>query len=136
MIARGVQIAFRPAFFRSPYGLSGPVSLGQDVDDILDVGGLTRDVEELLGRMPDDLLGTFQPRYEECLRKLDSGGVTGIYSGGRCLYGLFQDMKDAMRDRESRPISTRPPAAPSGFPWIPVALAGAAGLVALYFATK
>lgn len=136
MIERGIEIAFPPSLFRSPYGLSGAVHLGQGLDDVFDVGGLTRDVEDLLGRMPDDLLGTFQPRYEECLRKLDSGGATGLYSGGRCLYGLFQDMKDAMRDRESRPISTRQPSPSSGFPWIAVGIAGAAGLAALYFATR
>lgn len=138
MIALDAQRAFRPSIFRGRPGLSGlrRHKLG-DVDDLLDVGNLTREIEDLLGRMPEDLVGKYRPEYDECRRKLDDGGVTGLYRGGRCLYDLFQEMKSAMRDRESRPISTRPPPPPSsGFPWIPVALAGVAGLGVLYFVTK
>jgi hypothetical protein len=129
----------RVVFARSAFGPSmagASAALGQELPD---VGQLTGEIRGLIDRLPEDLLGVYQAKLDECDRLLAAGGVTGLFTGGRCLYRLFQELKDVVREEEERravPISVRPPAAPPEFPYVPVAIAAAGALVLLYVATR
>lgn len=113
--------------------LAGP-SLGQ-----FDIDSLGRDISGLLGQLPPDLLGRYQAEYDRCRRLLADGGTADLFAGGACLYRLFQELKDVVRGQQQ--VSQPPPAPPAppppgGFPILPVAIAGAAGLALVLALTQ
>jgi hypothetical protein len=109
--------------------------LGQDASD---VGGLIGAIDDLLKLVPDELLGKYEAEKQRCRNLLEAGGIVGLAAGGRCLYSLFQELKDVVEgEGGAAPVPARSPALPrpasSGFPILPVAIAGVAavGLVAV-----
>jgi hypothetical protein len=109
--------------------------LGQDASD---VGGLIGAIDDLLKYVPDELLGKYEAEKQRCRSLLEAGGIVGLATGGRCLYNLFQELKDLVGgEGGAAPVPARRPtlrpSAPSGFPILPVAIAGVAavGLIAV-----
>lgn len=89
-------------------------------------------INSLLDKMPPEALGQYQKEFEDCKRS-----VAQSITNAPCLYSLYQRIKDAAGAQGQ--ISTRPPlppATPSEFPWVPVALAGGAGLLLIYALTR
>lgn len=128
-------------FTMAPFGQTGfapaftdprpPVSLGQAQDDI---AGLNTGIESILKELPPQVLGTYQARYADCQRKISTGGAVGLVTGGKCLYDLFQDLKDVVKGtgpKQPLPTPYLPPQA-GGFPVVPLALAGVGGIILIY----
>ena len=136
-----MRLLSRPGLGNGPFAtprLGNPFRayLGQFED--IDVESLSSGIIDLLGRLPEGLLGQYQARYDECQRKLGEGGVIGLYQGGRCLKELYEDVREAV-DREERPPTppgTRPPPG-GGFPWLIVGAVAAIGVgTAIYFIAR
>lgn len=122
--------------FLSPVLFDGTRVMGQReqafsvISDIFKALGIEEmDIIRLIDAMPVAQQGPYRAKLEEC-RKI---GYTSIL-GARCVYDLFQELKDAAEGK--RPAGTTPSMQPvprpeSSFPIIPVALGtlAAAGLV-------
>lgn len=124
---RGRQF-FSPPTFRP--------ALGQDIEDIFNVDALRDEILDLLDRVPSNLQGAYRAEFDECERQIREGGVTGLYTGGKCLYDLVREMRGSLRPDEEPPPPGVPRPVEPGFPWLPVAIVGIAGLGALYFLTR
>ena len=98
-------------------------------------------VNEFLGKI-DDLIDAlpvggvkknFKDQRAECMTK-------NLFRKYDCLWGLFQDVKRAVRDEDGgAPIDITPPPATSPvsradeFPWVPVGIAGGITVAALVY---
>lgn len=136
-----MRLLSRPGMGHGPFAgprLGNPF-LGQDIGDLLDVDALSTELVDLMSRLPDNLLGQYRTRYDECQRRLSSGGVVGLYQGGRCLKNLYEDVRESLRQEGTRspaPPGTRPPEG-GGFPWLIVGGVAAVGVgVAIYFVAR
>ncbi len=121
------QTGFAPAF-TAP---RPPISLGQGEGDI---AGLNSGIESLLSELPPEVLGTYQTKYAACRKMIADGGAVGLVAGGKCLYDLFQELKDVIKGTGPKPPSPGPALPPQagGFPIVPVALAGVGGIILVY----
>jgi len=131
-----MRMLSRPALGLGPFTVHrlGNPFLGQDLEDLVDVEGISAEIIDVMGRLPEGVLGQYQVKYDECQRLLSSGGVTGLYRGGRCLKQLYEDVRN--EEERPRPRPGGPPPA-GGFPWIPVIAVGALGVgAAVFFATR
>ncbi len=102
-------------------GASGSAS------DLLDV---SKDIESLLKEVPPEAMGAYQAEYKHCQDLLDKGGLIGLTTGGKCLYDLYEKLKNEIKN--PKPTSPIPYLAPqSSFPVVPVVLlvVGGAALV-------
>ena len=138
-----MRLLSRPGLGIGPFAtarLGNPFQpyLGQDLSDLVDVEAISAEIIDLMGRLPENLLGQYRAKYEECQRKLGEGGVVGLYQGGRCLKNLYEDIRESLRRQESQPPppgGTRPSEA--GFPWLVVGAVAAVGVgVAVYFVAR
>lgn len=123
-------------FLQTPFGTrEGPsvpvprTALGQLPGLLQDILQLARDlggkVAGLLDDLPSEALGVYKPRYDECLKTMESNP----YEGYRCLEKLYEDIRSGKGLPE--PGAAPPPPPPeSKFPIVPVAI-GAAALVAV-----
>lgn len=128
---------FQASPFRPSYGVQPMVVMGQRefqgnfLDDLTggDVGGIMKDLDELILKLPVDVAGNYSKRRDECIAK-------PLISQYKCLYDLFQDIKKAYKG-DGTPVATPPPPPPpppkSEFPIVPVAI-GAVALVAVLYA--
>lgn len=107
--------------------------LGQSQDDIT---GLSRGIEDLLKLVPASALGTYQQQYTDCQSKLNAGGLVGLTMGGKCLYDLYQKLKDLVKNGSPTTPIPMPLPAPAPFPVLPVAIASVGALVLVYGLTK
>jgi hypothetical protein len=99
------------------------------ISDVFKALGIEEmDIVRLIDAMPVAQQGPYRAKLEEC-RKM---GYTSIL-GARCVYDLFQDLKDvAEGKKQPAPVLVQPIARPEpSFPLIPVALGtlAAAGIV-------
>lgn len=117
---------FHSDFFgqRSLGSYAPPAHLGQS-----DITGVTGDIEDLLKQLPPDILGTYNAKYQACLAQL-SGNVISAAMGTKCLYDLYKELKDLVKNGPPKPPV--PIVAPSQFPYLPVAI-GVLGLGALVY---
>lgn len=124
--------AFVPAF-ASPerQQADARAAMGQSADDVT---GLSRGIEDLLKQLPPEVLGTYQKQYQDCLKKLDTGGVVGLVAGGRCLYDLYQALKTLIASKGG-PLVPLPPALTT-FPVLPAAITAVGLIVLVYGLTK
>jgi hypothetical protein len=121
------QPGFVPAF-SAPREVSG---LGQTAEDIT---GLSKGIEEILKMLPASSSVTYQQQYQDCQKKLNTGGLVGVISGGKCLYDLYQSLK---RMINAPPAASPPPAAvPASFPVLPAAITAVGGLVLVFGLSK
>lgn len=99
--------------------------MGQGViSDVLQALGISEgDVTGLLNALPLEKQGAYKIALDECKAK----GVTTV-AGAKCLYDLYQQIKDDVEGNKDNPTTT-PVVAPasSSFPIIPVAI-GVVGL--------
>lgn len=123
------QPGFAPAFAPPALEAAG-ASLGQGQEDIT---GLARGIEDLLKLVPAPLLGTYQQQYQECQKKLDSGGIVGLVGGGRCFYDLYQALKGIVNPSVQ---PQQPAGAQKSFPVLPAAIAAVGGIILVYGITK
>lgn len=122
-----------PAHAAGPSIRAYPV-LGQSADDVT---GLSRGIEDLLKELPSELLGTYQAQYQKCLKDLDSGGAIGLVTGSKCLYDLYQTLKDLIKNKPAaKPVGVPLPAPATSFPILPVALVAVGGIALVYALTK
>lgn len=92
-----------------------------------DVPGLTRGIEGLLKQLPAELLGSYNAKYQQCQAQLE-GGAVGVAAGVKCLYKLYNELKDILKNG---PPKSQPPTPAAGdFPFVPV-LVGSIGLIVL-----
>lgn len=120
------QPGFAPAY--APPEAAGP-SLGQAQDDIT---GVSRGIEDLLKLVPADVMGVYQKQYQDCQKKLDTGGVVGLVSGGKCLWDLYQALKGLAKTTPTTPAVV----APTSFPVLPAAVVAVGGIILVYGITK
>lgn len=135
-------------FVAAPFGSFGlgdyapPSFMGQDTTassgsagDLLNV---SKDIESLLKQVPPDVLGTYQTEYRRCQTLLDKGGLVGLASGGKCLYDLYQKLKDAIKGKVTAPTTPLPYniQPQSSFPVVPVALLAVGGIALVYGLSK
>lgn len=115
-----------------PASLAGP-SLGQ-----FDIDSLNREIGDLLGQLPADLTGRYREEYERCRRLISEDGTSGLVAGGSCLYRLFQELKAVVRGQQQapQPLPRQAPPPSGGFPVLPLAIAGAAGLALVLALTQ
>lgn len=128
-------------FSMSPFGQTGfapaftaprpQAWLGQGDGDI---AGLNSGIESLLKELPPQVLGSYQTKYADCRRMISDGGAVGLVTGGKCLYDLFQELKDVIKGTGPKPPITTPTLPPQagGFPVVPLALAGVGGIILIY----
>jgi hypothetical protein len=128
---------FQASPFRASYGvqpvrvMGQPVFQGNFFDDLTggDVGGIMKDLDELILKLPVDVAGNYSKRRDECIAK-------PLISQYKCLYDLFQDIKKAYKG-DGTPVATPPPPPPppkSEFPIVPVAIGAVAAVAILYMA--
>jgi hypothetical protein len=137
-----MRLLSRPGLGMGPFAmarLGNPFQpyLGQDISDLFDPETISAEIVNLMGRLPENLLGQYRAKYDECQRKLGDGGVMGLYQGVRCLKNLYEDIRESLRREDERPppTGTRPPEA--GFPWLVVGAVAAVGVgVAVYFVAR
>lgn len=144
-------------FVAAPFGSTGlglyspPAFLGQDqtitpppatttpssgsAGDLLNV---SKDIESLLKQVPPEALGTYQTQYKQCQDMLDKGGLVGLASGGKCLYDLYEKLKDVIKNKKPTPTPSPFPyfAPQSSFPVVPVVLVVAGSIALIYGLTK
>lgn len=139
-----MRLLSRPGLGNGPFSgprLGNPFTpyLGQDFLEDIDVEGISSGIIDLMGRLPEGLLGQYRARYEECQRKLGEGGVIGLYQGGRCLKNLYEDVRESVR-RQEEGGGAAPPVRPpqgGGFPWLIVGAVAAVGVgAAVYFIAR
>src|SRR6266404_6476241 len=92
-----------------------PANLGQS-----DIAGVTGDIEDLLKQLPPDVLGTYNAKYQACLAQLSSGNVISTAMGTKCLYDLYTELKNLVKNGPPKPAI--PVVRPSEFPYLPVAI--------------
>ena len=129
---------FQASPFRPSYGVQPVrVVMGQQnfqgnlLDDLTggDVGGIMKDLDELILKLPVDVAGNYSKRRDECIAK-------PLISQYKCLYDLFQDIKKAYKG-DGTPVAPPPPPPPppkSEFPIVPVAIGAVAAVAILYVA--
>ncbi len=110
-----------------------PAALGASLGQTqYDIEGLIKGITEIIGKLPSNVAGQYRADLDECKAKVADGGLLGLVTGGKCLYDLFQDVKDALRREEERPvpvpIGTTPSPEPDGIS--PVVILGGAALLA------
>jgi hypothetical protein len=129
---------FQASPFRASYGvqpvrvMGQPVFQGNFLDDLTggDVGGIMKDLDELILKLPVDVAGNYSKRRDECIAK-------PLISQYKCLYDLFQDIKKAYKGDgtpTAPPPPPPPPPAKSEFPIVPVAIGAVAAVAILYAA--
>lgn len=145
-------------FMAAPFGSTGlglyspPAFLGQDQAAITpppattpssgsagDLLNVSKDIESLLKEVPPEALGTYQTQYKQCQDMLDKGGLVGLASGGKCLYDLYEKLKDVIKNK--KPATATPSPFPylapqSSFPVVPVVLVVAGGIALIYGLSK
>lgn len=111
--------------------------LGQDFEDLVNLDGWRNEIVELLGKVPDESLGKYQSKFDDCEKKIADGGL-GLITGGKCLYDLVRELRGFLKDEPTPKPPKATPTAPaeSGFPIVPVAIGGAVILGALFFLTR
>lgn len=128
---------FQASPFRPAYGLQ-PVRaqsvMGSWLDDI--TGGLTDEVKPLLDeldswimKLPVDVAGNYSKRRDECMAK-------PTFSQYKCLYDLFQEIKnrDDAPAAPPKPPAASPAPASTGIPSWAIAIGGVALAGVLYAA--
>lgn len=138
-------------FMAAPFGSTGlgvyaPPRLGQDqtatatpssgsAGDLLNV---SKDIEGLLSQLPAETLGSYQTEYKRCQDLLSKGGLVGLASGGKCLYDLYDKLKDLVKNKPpAKAPSPVPFLAPQeSFPVVPVALVVVGGIALIYGLSK
>jgi len=140
-------------FMAAPFGSTGvglyspPRILGQDqtapatpssgsAGDLMNV---SKDIEGLLSQLPAETLGTYQTEYKRCQDLLNKGGLVGLASGGKCLYDLYDKLKDLIKNKPATPAKPLPIpylAPQDSFPIIPVGLVVIGGIALIYGLSK
>jgi hypothetical protein len=105
--------------------------LGQDTPSESDAAGLASGIESFIKQLPPELLGTYNAKYQACQAKISSGNLIDIGIGGKCMYDLYKELRDLVKNGPPKPAM--PVVAPSGFPYLPVAI-GVVGLGVLVYA--
>jgi hypothetical protein len=130
-----VHRPFTPSLF---YGRPMGAHLGQEFEDIFDVDRIRSGIFDLLDQFPEGALKeTDRVKLAECERILERDSAADLLRGGKCLYDLFQEVKESLRGEQARPPVRLPPP-PGAFPIIPV-LIGVGGLgvaAVIYFVTR
>jgi hypothetical protein len=102
-----------------------------------DLMNVSRGIEGLLAQLPSDTLGTYQTEYKRCQDLLNKGGLVGLASGGKCLYDLYEKLKDLAKNQPAKAPSPIPYVAPQeSFPIIPVGLVAVGGIALIYGLSK
>jgi len=139
-------------FMSAPFGSTGlglysPPVLGQDQTATTtppssgstgDLMNVSKDIEGLLAQLPAETLGTYQTEYKRCQDLLNKGGLVGLASGGKCLYDLYEKLKDLVKNKPpAKAPSPIPYLAPQeSFPIIPVGLVVVGGIALIYGLSK
>lgn len=123
-------------FSRFDLGSYAPPTLGQpssgSASDILNV---SKDIEVLLKQVPPEVMGAYQAEYKHCQDLLDKGGLIGLTAGGKCLYDLYNKLRDALKN-PTTPSPIPGIAAQSSFPVVPVTLLVIGGVALIYGLSK
>jgi hypothetical protein len=109
-----------------------PRKMASTFGDLLNEFGISEsDIEDLIGKLPTEAVGSYRARFEECKAK----GVTSG-EGVACLYSLYKDLKSGSSTTPSVPAPTTPKTT-TAFPVVPVVIVAVilAG-VGIYFAVK
>lgn len=126
------QANFAPAF--APDAASPMRSeLGQAADDIT---GLSTGIEDILKQLPPSIMGTYQKQYQDCQTKLAAGGVIGLVAGGKCLYDLYQTLKNLLKANPGAGPLVPLPIPATAFPVLPAAITAVGGIILVYALTK
>lgn len=131
---------FAPAFAQPQY--AQPVThrwLGQAAPATpadSDILGLNSGIESLLNQLPPESMGAYRERWNNCKKQISDGGAVGLVTGGKCLYDLFTEMKKAVTGGKPPVATPLPPAQPTSFPIMPVAIAGIGTLMLIYGLTR
>lgn len=128
---------FRPVYGNRTVHIRG---LGQDsIQDIFGEGGeavikLVGELDQYIEKLPVGVAGPYAQRRDDCMRK-------STFEQYKCLYDLFQDIKQALKDEEDRPTTppVKPPVKPpvsGGLPIVPIVVGGIAAAAILYAVFK
>lgn len=128
------------AFYGHPFvgPALGPVyaapvgtGMGQDaMPDQSDTAGMASGIEGFIAKLPAELLGTYNAKYQACMNQVNNGGLIGLATGAKCLYDLYKELQALVKNGPPKPAIVQPPA--SAFPILPVIL-GVLGLGLLAF---
>jgi hypothetical protein len=118
---------------------TGGLRMGGFFDDALEAIGISpADLDELVGNL-DQLIenvpvGVLRESYE---KERDACMTKSSVTKYKCLYDLFQKIKDGGQSGATPPPPKRPSPPPDTFPWVPVGIAaGITTAALLYFAFK
>lgn len=89
-----------------------------------DVAGLSSGIENFITQLPPELLGTYNAKYQACQAQVTSGNVLQTVTGAKCLYDLYNELKNLVKNGPPKPATT---VLPQDFPYLPVAV-GVVGL--------
>jgi hypothetical protein len=109
-------------YLPSPNG----IWLGQAaMPDQSDTAGLASGIEGFIAKLPPELLGTYNAKYQACMNQVNNGGIIGLATGAKCLYDLYKELDNLAKN--GPPKAAVLPAPAAEFPVLPVVL-GVVGL--------
>lgn len=126
---------FRPIYGDRMVRVQG---LGQGITDIFGEGAeavskLFGELDGLIEKLPVGIAGPYGKRRDDCMRKSTIEQYV-------CLYKLFQDIKQALKDEEDRPktpvVIPPKPSTSGGLPLVPMVVGSIAVAAVLYAVFK